>query len=155
MPMFEIGVCPWPDLSSLFQYTNPTPVVSLHLIPRIQYHPGLPVTLLTGSSCILNNSLKIRFNVLQKIISWQLLCLYFWRRRPPILHLIDGAAAASTNISNYFCALWPKRRIELFTNVVEISQSSPRRYFYFSLSLVVFIIICKAAIHTYGELAYV
>ena len=41
------------DLSSLFQYTSPTPVVSLHLIPRIQYHPGIPVTLLTGSSLIL------------------------------------------------------------------------------------------------------
>ena len=27
---FEISVCPWPDLSSLFQYTSPTPVVSLH-----------------------------------------------------------------------------------------------------------------------------
>ena len=144
-----------PDLSALFQYTSPTPVVSLHLIPRIQYHPGIPVTLLTGSSCILHKSLKIRLTVLQRIISWQLLCLYFWRRRPPILHLMDSAAAASTNISNYFCALWPKRRIELFTNVVEISQSSPRRYFYFSLSLVVFIIICKAAIHAYGELAYV
>ena len=50
---FEIGVCPWPDLSSLFQYTSPTPVVSLHLIPRIQYHPGISVTLLTGSSLIL------------------------------------------------------------------------------------------------------
>ena len=47
---FEIGVYPWPDLSALFQYTNPTPVVSLRLIPRIQYHPGIPVTLLTGSS---------------------------------------------------------------------------------------------------------
>ena len=47
---FEIGVCPWPDLSALFQYTSPTPVVSLHLIPRIQYHPGIPVTLRTGSS---------------------------------------------------------------------------------------------------------
>ena len=47
---FETGVCPWPDLSSLFQYTSPTRVVSLHLIPRIQYHPGIPVTLLTGSS---------------------------------------------------------------------------------------------------------
>ena len=47
---FEIGVCPWPDLSALFQYTSPTPVVSLHLIPRIQFHPGIPVTLLTGSS---------------------------------------------------------------------------------------------------------
>ena len=46
---FETGVCPWPDLSSLFQYTSPTPIVSLHLIPRIQYHPGIPVTLLTGS----------------------------------------------------------------------------------------------------------
>ena len=50
---FEIGVCPWPELSSLFQYTSPTPVVSLQLIPRIQYHPGIPVTLLTGSSTIL------------------------------------------------------------------------------------------------------
>ena len=49
---FEIGVCPWPDLSSLFQYTSPTPVVSLHLISRIQYHPGIPVTRLTGSSFI-------------------------------------------------------------------------------------------------------
>ena len=39
-----------PDLSALFQYTSPTPVVSLHLIPRIQFHPGIPVTLLTGSS---------------------------------------------------------------------------------------------------------
>ena len=47
---FEIDVCPWPDLSALFQYTSPTPVVSLHLIPRIQYHPGIPGTLLTGSS---------------------------------------------------------------------------------------------------------
>ena len=46
----EIGVCPWPDLSSLFQYTSPTPVVSLHLIPKIQYHPGIPVTLVTRSS---------------------------------------------------------------------------------------------------------
>ena len=49
---FEIGVCPWPDLSALFQYTSPIPVVSLHLIPRIQYHQGIPVTLLTGSSYI-------------------------------------------------------------------------------------------------------
>ena len=47
---FEIGVCPWADLSALFQYTSPTPVISLHLIPRIQYHPGILVTLLTGSS---------------------------------------------------------------------------------------------------------
>ena len=47
---FEIGVCPRPDLSSLFQYTSPTPVVSPHLILKIQYHPGIPVTLLTGSS---------------------------------------------------------------------------------------------------------
>ena len=46
---FEIRLCPWPDLSALFQYTSPTPVVSLHLIPRIQYHQGIPVTLLTGS----------------------------------------------------------------------------------------------------------
>ena len=50
--VFKIGVCPWPDLSSLFQYTSPTPVVSLHLIPRIQHHPGIPVTLLTGSSFV-------------------------------------------------------------------------------------------------------
>ena len=50
---FEIGVCPWPDLSALFQYTSPTPIVSLHLIQRIQYHPHIPVTLLTGSSCII------------------------------------------------------------------------------------------------------
>ena len=50
---FEISVCPWPDLSALFQYTSPTPVVSPHLIPRIQYHPGIPVTLLTGSSFVL------------------------------------------------------------------------------------------------------
>ena len=47
---FEIGVCPWPDLSALFQYASPTPVVSLHLIPRIQYHSGIPVAVLTGSS---------------------------------------------------------------------------------------------------------
>ena len=47
---FEIGECPWPDLSALFQYTSLTPVVSLQLIPRIKYHPGIPVTLLTGSS---------------------------------------------------------------------------------------------------------
>ena len=53
------------------------------------------------------------------------------------LHLIDSTATASTNISNYFCALWPKRRIELFTNLVEIPQSSPRRFFisYFRLLL--------------------
>ena len=49
---FEIGVCPWLDLSALFQYTSPTPVVSLHLIPRIRYHPGIPVALLTGSSVL-------------------------------------------------------------------------------------------------------
>ena len=47
---FEIGVCPWPDLSSLFQYTSPTPIISLHLIPSIQYRPGIPVTLLKGYS---------------------------------------------------------------------------------------------------------
>ena len=42
---------------------------------------------------------------------------------------LESTATASTNISNYFCALWPKRRIELFTNVVGISQSSPRSLF--------------------------
>ena len=47
---FETGVCPWLDLSLLFQNTSPTSLVSLHLIPRIQHHPGIPVTLLTGSS---------------------------------------------------------------------------------------------------------
>ena len=39
-------------------------------------------------------------------------------------HLTAGAWAAS----NYFCALWPTRHIELFTNVMEISQSSPGRF---------------------------
>ena len=57
---FEIGVCPWPDLSALFQYTSPTPVVSLHLIPRIQYYPGIPVTLLTGSSCLQNKHIPLK-----------------------------------------------------------------------------------------------
>ena len=64
---FEIGVCPQPDLSSLFQYTNPTPVVSLHLIPRIQYHPGIPVTLLTGSSSsisVLHSMITFNFWIL-------------------------------------------------------------------------------------------
>ena len=51
---FVIGVCPLSDLSSLFQY--PTPVVSLHLIPKIQYHPGIPITLLTGSSLGVSSS---------------------------------------------------------------------------------------------------
>ena len=46
---FEIAVCPWPHLSSLLQYTIPTPVASLHLISRIQDHLGIPVTLPTGS----------------------------------------------------------------------------------------------------------
>ena len=50
---FEIGLCPRPDLCALFQYTSPIPVVSLHLIPMIQHHSGIPVTLLTGSSCSL------------------------------------------------------------------------------------------------------
>ena len=45
---FEISVCPWPDLSSLFQYTSPTLVVSLH--SKVQYNPGIPVTLLIRSS---------------------------------------------------------------------------------------------------------
>ena len=65
---FEIGVCPWPDLSALFQYTSPTPVVSLHLIPRIQYHPGIPVTLRTGSSSTQKKSSRIRQTPLQKIV---------------------------------------------------------------------------------------
>ena len=67
---FEIGVCPWPDLSALFQYTSPTPVVSLHLIPRIQYHPGIPVTLLTRSSSIIfmiGYCVKILENVIECI----------------------------------------------------------------------------------------
>ena len=34
-------------------YLSLTPVVSLHSIPRIQYYPGIPVTLLTGSSFFL------------------------------------------------------------------------------------------------------
>ena len=42
-------------MSSLFQYTSSTPVVSLHLIPRIQYHPGIPVTLLTGSNSLVES----------------------------------------------------------------------------------------------------
>ena len=42
---------------------------------------------------------------------------------------MESTATASTNISNYFCALWPKRCIELSKNVVEISQSSPRTFF--------------------------
>ena len=55
---FEIDVCPWVDLSSLFQYTSPTPVVSLQLIPKIHYHPSIPVTLLTGSSFKKNRNAK-------------------------------------------------------------------------------------------------
>ena len=68
------------------------------------------------------------------------------------LHLIDSTATASTNISNYCYARWSKLPIELFTNMVEISWSSCR-FFYFSLLLVaIIIIIWQAAIHTYGEL---
>ena len=44
-------------------------------------------------------------------------------------YTLCSTATASTNISNYFCALWPKRRVELFTNVGEIWQSSPHRIF--------------------------
>ena len=71
-----------------------------------------------------------------------------------MLHLIDSTATASTNISNYFCALWPERRIELFTNVVEISQSSPRRLFICHFRQMFFFIIWQAALHIYGELDY-
>ena len=41
-------------------HQSTSPVVSLHLIPRIQYHPGIPVTLLTGSSffIFLNRKMK-------------------------------------------------------------------------------------------------
>ena len=39
------------------------------------------------------------------------------------LDLVDSAATGSTNISNYFCTLWPNyQRFELCTNIV--SQSS-------------------------------
>ena len=63
------------------------------------------------------------------------------------LDLVDSAATGSTNISNYFCTLWPNnQRFELCTNIV--SQSSSCRFFYFSLSLVVFNIIWQATIHT-------
>ena len=44
---------PLARLELTISYTSPTPVVSLHLIPRIQQHPGIPVTLLTGSSLLL------------------------------------------------------------------------------------------------------
>ena len=78
---FEIGVCPWPDLSSLFQYTSPTPVVSLPLIPRIQFHPGIPVTLLTGSSwIIIVNQIKwndIHWNTTLKLSFFFLLLFFF------------------------------------------------------------------------------
>ena len=38
-----------------------TPLVSLQLIPRIQYHPGIPVTLLTGSSWTKNTPTETSF----------------------------------------------------------------------------------------------
>ena len=78
---FEIGVCPWPDLSSLFQYTSPTPVVSLPLMSRIQFHPGIPVTLLTGSSwIIIVNQIKwndIHWNTTLKLSFFFLLLFFF------------------------------------------------------------------------------
>ena len=48
-----------PDDNLFFQYTSPTPEVSVHLIPRIQYHSGIPVTLLTGSTFF---SVKLQLN---------------------------------------------------------------------------------------------
>ena len=69
---FEIGVCPWPDLSALFQYASPTPVVSLQLIPRIQYHPGIPVTLLTGSSLSSFFCLRHKMEKLRNSTQWSL-----------------------------------------------------------------------------------
>ena len=78
---FEIGVCPWPDLSSLFQYISPTPVVSLPLMSRIQFHPGIPVTLLTGSSwIIIANQIKwndINWNTTLKLSFFFLLLVFF------------------------------------------------------------------------------
>ena len=63
---FEIGVCPWPDLSSLFQYTSPTPVVSLHLIPGSSFSSFLgntdPVITLPHWSDFMSN-FKILFNL--------------------------------------------------------------------------------------------
>ena len=76
---FEIGVCPWPDLSSLLQYTNPTPVVSQSR--RIQFHPGIPVTLLTGSSwIIIVNQIKwndIHWNTTLKLSFFSFCCFFF------------------------------------------------------------------------------
>ena len=78
---FEIGVCPWPDLSSLLQYISPTPLVSLPLMSRIQFHPGIPVTLLTGSSwIIIANQIKwndINWNTTLKLSFFFLLLVFF------------------------------------------------------------------------------
>ena len=75
---FEIGVCPWPDLSSLLQYTNPTPVVSQSR--RIQFHPGIPVTLLTGSSwIIIVNQIKwndIHWNTTLRLSFFSFCCFF-------------------------------------------------------------------------------
>ena len=34
---------PLAKLELIIQYTSPTPIVLLHLIPRIQFHPGIPL----------------------------------------------------------------------------------------------------------------
>ena len=34
---------PLAKLELTIQYTSPTPIVLLHLIPRIQFHPGIPL----------------------------------------------------------------------------------------------------------------
>ena len=49
---------------NVIQYTRQTPVVSLHLILRIQYRPGIPVTPLTVSSLVSNTGfLKVKCSV--------------------------------------------------------------------------------------------
>ena len=96
---FETGECPWPDLSALFQYTSPTPVVSLHLIPRFQYHPGIPVTLFTGSSFKKDCSLPVYDS---QAWVWPIIyCYYFVRRWHNVVQTLwTQSSRCSGNVSN-------------------------------------------------------
>ena len=114
---------PLAKLELTIQYTSPTPIVLLHLIPRIQFHPGIPLPCSQGL-------VKIKT---KKKTSFKIIIGFFFT---PPLFLATKVAIAFVYYSPKTTKCTQKPKIEKkFTGIDQSSERVPFSTSYLQLAL--------------------
>ena len=110
---------PLAKLELTIQYTSPTPIVLLHLIPRIQFHPGIPLPCSQGLVKIKTKKKPLLRLSLASFSPHH----YSWRQRSPFHLFITHQKLLNALISPKSKKVYRNRPIERASERVPFSTS--------------------------------